>query len=253
MFVLMAATVVLVTVDLVRGGTEPQNDAQLVGASTPADGGEPILALPGTVQPTRKPDPKLPAPKVVPKRGSGSFTVAAGAGATVGAGKLLRYRVESENGSNEPPAVFAAAVDATLADPRGWTAAGEWSFRRVSSGPVDFVVRLATPDTVDRVCSAAGLDTAGYVSCRTGQFVMINLARWELAVPEYNGNIALYRNYVINHEVGHRLGHGHELCPGAGRPAPIMQQQTYGLKGCTQNGWPFINGHYISGPKTAAD
>jgi hypothetical protein len=71
--------------------------------------------------------------------------------------------------------------------------------------------------------------------------VILNLARWRLSVPEYvAGQVPLesYRQYMINHEVGHELGYGHEPCPGRGRPAPVMQQQTLGLYGCVANAWP---------------
>jgi len=50
----------------------------------------------------------------------------------------------------------------------------------------------------------------------------------------------VYRNYVINHEVGHELGHHHENCPKAGGPAPVMVQQTLDLGGC--QAWPFPSG-----------
>ncbi len=247
---MMAVTVVLVGVDFARGGSATVDPT--IRPTNPAAGAE--LALPQVVVPVvpsaGASASSSPAP-VVPKRGTGTFAIASGEMPRVGTGQLMTYRVESENGSGEPADTFASEVDATLSNPQSWTANGEWSFRRVSSGKVDFVVRLGTPDTVDKICGAAGLQTGGYVSCRTGQFVMINLARWELAVPEYKGNVALYRRYVVNHEVGHRLGHGHEACPGKGKLAPIMQQQTYGLGGCFANGTPFVNGEYVKGPPTA--
>lgn len=245
---MMAVTVTLVGVDFARGGSAKLDPSNLAKSVDGAELAPPVVPSPSS---TTLPKAPLSQPPKVPQRGSGKFIPATSEMRQVGTGKLMTYRVESEGGSNVDAEVFARAVDATLSDSKSWTADGKWAFRRVRAGKVDFVVRLATPYTVDKICGAAGLQTGGYVSCRTGESVMINLARWELAVPDYKGDVALYRRYVINHEVGHRLGHGHELCPGRGRLAPIMQQQTYGLNGCVANGWPFVNSQYVKGPPTS--
>ena len=54
------------------------------------------------------------------------------------------------------------------------------------------------------------------------------------------GNLANYRTMVINHETGHRLDHrdNETVCQQAGEPAPLMQQQSISLRGCTINEWP---------------
>jgi hypothetical protein len=158
-----------------------------------------------------------------------------------GTGPLRRFVVEVEDGAGVDGAAFAAAVEATLGDPRSWGAGGRLSFQRVgaddaAAGRYDFRVSLVSPGSMERWCPGAG--TEGYTSCRYGERAVINLARWETAVPDYQGDVPTYRQYVVDHEVGHWLGNGHQGCPGPGRPAPVMQQQTLGLDGCTANPWP---------------
>ena len=170
-------------------------------------------------------------------RGSGALAVVPGRGVRRGTGPLRRYTVEVEGGlAIDGPAV-AAAVERTLADRRSWGAGGRLSFQRVDSGPVAMRVTLASPRTTDRLC--APLRTAGIYSCASGKRAVVNLHRWENGAVAYRGRLADYRLYVVNHEVGHVLGHGHTSCPGPGRLAPIMVQQTKGVGRCVANPHPF--------------
>lgn len=154
-----------------------------------------------------------------------------------------------EDGSGVDPAAAAAQIQAILADPRGWTSDRHNGFQLVSSGAYDFTVKIATPDTVDSICGAGGLDTHGEVNCDVGPQVVVNLKRWNTGSPQFDGPIDEYRALIVNHEVGHRIGHGHETCPGRGKPAPAMMQQIYGLKGCVANAWPYSpTGGYLGGP-----
>ena len=85
--------------------------------------------------------------------------------------------------------------------------------------------------TYSRSCSAL-------YSCRVGRNVIINVDRWRSGARAFPGSLAQYRQMVLNHETGHWLGLGHASCPGRGRPAPVMQQQSKGMQGCTPNAWP---------------
>ncbi|GAA2485469.1 DUF3152 domain-containing protein [Winogradskya humida] len=196
-----------------------------------------------------------PRPETItyPAQGDARWRTAPAAGNTGGdKGTLLRYRVVVESdikGLNVRG--FADAVATTLNDPRGWTAGGTLRLRRVGPGDAyDFTIYLATPLTRDRLCES-GLDS--YTSCRNGDKVVLNVARWVKGVPDFGASLATYRQYMVNHEVGHRLGHGHELCGGRGDPAPVMQQQTLGLHGCTANPWPYLDGERYAGKPGAYD
>lgn len=200
----------------------------------------------------RKPAP--PARITYPAAGSGRFAIAAGeTAAPAGAkGPLLRYHVAVERDIHGITAgQFATAVTTTLRDPRSWTAGGEWRLQRVGTrDQADFTVRLVTPATRDSLCEGAA---DGYTSCRAHDDVVVNVARWVKGVPGYGASLTVYRQYVINHEVGHRLHQAHERCTGDGDPAPVMQQQTLGLHGCVANAWPFRNGERHRGPIGAYD
>ncbi|WP_329107010.1 DUF3152 domain-containing protein [Micromonospora sp. NBC_01699] len=212
-------------------------------------------SAPAVVQAPTPPLLRMPGP--VPQSGRDSFRYATGAGKVVGhAGTLRRYRVATEDGSGEDVKEFSSAVEEALGDPRSWTGSGQLRLQRVPDGSnYDFTVYLATADTAARMCAAGGTDIRiggkPYTSCRTPGKVIINLNRWMLSVDYLVAAklpLATYRLYVINHETGHQLGHGHEQCLGKGKPAPVMQQQTLFLNGCTVNPWPYLDGARYEGP-----
>ena len=201
----------------------------------------PVAVKPVKVKPERPRvivQPLQPVVPLVPATGSGRFTVATGAAAAPPPrSKLVRYTVEIENGLRLDPAAVSHTIDTTLADRRSWPAAG-FAFRRTGT-PGDLRILLATPGTVDKLC--APLDTGGEVSCRNEDLVVLNARRWVFGAASYGRNVAAYRQYLVNHEVGHFLGRGHVGCPVKGGPAPVMLQQTLGLQGCKPNPWPILS------------
>jgi hypothetical protein len=173
-------------------------------------------------------------------KGSGKLRVVPGRSAAPArtggrSGRVYQVRVEVEAGLDINRAAFAAYVLNTLNDKRSWTENGRRRFAR-TDGAADIRVVLASPETSAAICRP--LQTNGKLSCRHGDQAVLTMYRWIKAIPEYRGNHDGYRHYVINHEVGHVLGHGHEYCAGRGRMAPLMMQQTKGLKGCRPNPWP---------------
>lgn len=169
----------------------------------------------------------------VPQLASGHYAVVTGQDpARRGRGSVVRYLVEVERGLPFDRRDFAARVHATLNDPRGWA-----RFHRVDHGQVRLRVALSSPGLTDRQCLP--LNTGGDLSCWNGTRSVINAVRWVKGVPQYRGDLEAYRDYVISHEVGHGLGHGHAFCPGPGRLAPVMAQQSKTLGGCRPNPWPY--------------
>ena len=224
------------------------------GAELNATAGEAAAEAPSTQAP-RKPSHSLspspspsasPTPEVV-DRGNGEWTYAKAPkhSETFGSdGTTLRFNVAVEGDIEQDIDDFNEMVVDTLADERGWIAGKQWRFEQVGEGWADFTVYLASPQTRAELCAAD--DT--YTSCRNGNSVVINLERWLLGVPHWSRPLDEYRQYVVNHEVGHRLGEPHVVCPKSGTPSPVMAQQTIELRGCEPNAWPYVDGEYVTGP-----
>lgn len=205
-----------------------------VPSSIPAALGQPRGSAIEAARDTPTPEPYQDLP--VPERASGRFDMAAGTTNRTGTGPLVSYTVEIERGLLLGRRV-AQVVDDVLASPKGWTATEGASLQRVQAHP-DLRIRFASPETTDQLCSP--LDTNGRLSCRNGDLVVLNAWRWANGADTYAGNLRAYRQYMINHEVGHALGNAHASCTEPGQPASVMMQQTKGLDGCLPNPWPTI-------------
>ncbi|GHJ95224.1 hypothetical protein SNE510_47430 [Streptomyces sp. NE5-10] len=182
-------------------------------------------------------DPKL--------TGSGEFEAVPGLDKAPGSGQKYRYRVDVEKGLGLDAKLFARAIQQTLNDKRSWAGQGAMTFERISSGEPDFVITLASPGTTGAWCAKSGLDTTiDNVSCDSAstERVMINAFRWAQGAETFGPKaMYAYRQMLINHEVGHRLGHNHVSCRTPGALAPVMQQQTKSLDidgiACRPNPW----------------
>jgi hypothetical protein len=185
-----------------------------------------------------------------------------------GTSKVFRYTVEVENGIDPVPFggddAFARMIDQTLANPKGWTHNLQFAFIRVDETATetpDFRISLSSPATVRDGC---GYEFPLETSCYNPSFgpeaqprVFINEARWVRGAVPFEGDVGSYRQYVINHEVGHAIGYlRHESCDRQADLAPVMMQQTFSTadddaakfdpqwvrpdgKACRFNPWPY--------------
>ncbi|SDM07152.1 Protein of unknown function [Lentzea albidocapillata subsp. violacea] len=232
----LTALVVLDTV-------QPKAPATGAGGSTNA-AETPVTTpeVPPSELPAKKPDLKIPTAELpagpdFSQDGVGTFKVIAGSGPRVGeanAPKFRKYAIAIEDGVkpadyNDDPAAFARTVDGFLADPRSWIGTKQVALQRVEANQnPDFVVALTTTKTTHTLC---GKEIPFETSCwnPSTKRVIINVARWVRGAMVYGPDLAGYRTYVINHEVGHALGSGHAACAENGAPAPVMMQQTFGV------------------------
>lgn len=195
----------------------------------------------------------LPAGAEYTKTGSGTFRVLPGSAAAVGSGTLHKYSVEVENGvSGVDLGQYSSQVQSVLSDSRSWAGHSGVALQRVNAA-ADFRVTLVSSMTVRSLCGYdIPIETSCFVPRGTAgsdvNRVVINIARWVRGDAAYVGDLNAYHVYLINHEDGHALGHrhAHQCLPGG--LAPVMMQQTLGLRSaathkmCQANPWPYPNG-----------
>ena len=232
----LTALVVLDTVQPkspAAGGANTNNAAE-TPVSTPE---APPSEVPGKKPVLNIPTAELPPGPDFSQDGVGTWKPVPGSGPRIGeanAQKFRKYAIAIEDGVkpadyNDDATAFARTVDGFLSDPRSWIGTKTVALQRVEADQnPDFIVSLTSTKTTHTLC---GKEIPFETSCwnPASKRVIINVARWVRGAMVYGRDLAGYRNYVINHEVGHALGSGHAACPENGAPAPVMMQQTFGV------------------------
>lgn len=226
-----------------EAATDQARDVRGTGAAS-AQAGTSASPRVETLTYAQKMDKKYPLSATL--KGPDKFDAVPGVDKAPGKGRKYTYRVDVEQGLGLDGTLFAEAVQKTLNDKRSWAHNGARTFERIYSGKPDFVITLASPGTTAKWCAKSGLDTTeDNVSCDSAatERVLINAYRWAQGSSTYGDKMYAYRQMLINHEVGHRLGYGHVTCDKDGELAPVMQQQTKFLDHdgihCLANPWPY--------------
>ena len=185
------------------------------------------------------PEPKATQPewykKQVAAEQAAAQAAARASAPSRGGGRTFTYTIGTKGTTRSDLAEFSAQANETLNSSRGWAQLGV-NFKQVSSGGM-FNLILSEASQVPTFSSGCSAQW----SCRVGVSVIINDDRWQGGTTAWNnagGGIRDYRHMVINHEVGHWLGHGHIPCSAPGAYAPLMLQQSIDLGGCRFNPWP---------------
>lgn len=244
--VVMVAAALLTSIALQGGAgtTDGPPTTSPTAGPTSTDSGTPPAASPSSPRaesdpkPAQSPTGRAPA-ATIPSSGPNTYVVTRQTtGPTSNRGRLVRVSVAIETGLPLSSDQVGLQIMSTLSDRRSWGARGAVRFQLIADPhAADLVVYVTTPRTTDRLC--APLKTHGELSCQQHKRVVLNAARWVAGSPTYGTNLSAYRDYLVNHEVGHYLGHGHVNCKRPGATANVMVQQSKSLAGCKANPWPY--------------
>jgi len=128
----------------------------------------------------------------------------------------------------------------TLNDPRGWYSLGYKFVER--SKNYDFLIKKKTTGEINNETKSMSLHNLsvtfkGYFETTE---VWINRENWNSVPINFTGTHKEYRQYLVQHEIGHVLGYDH-VTYRVGRKCPVMYQQTKGTLKCKPNPWIFYD------------
>ncbi|MFT4088089.1 MAG: DUF3152 domain-containing protein [Gordonia sp. (in: high G+C Gram-positive bacteria)] len=267
--VMVVLTIVLLVVTITDDGSgksdqkhdKVSNDARNTEITKET---KPVGAPTGDIAAAALPAGALPDGPPYSETGQQTFRVVKGTTPKVGTGnEVYTYTVEVERGLDAKDyggdQAFAKMVDTTLANPKSWIGDDKVAFRRIDKGEPDLRISLTSAGTAKELC---GYQIKLATSCfyPPKKRVTLNEARWIRGAQAFAGDDVAYRQYLVNHEVGHGIGYEHHKpCEENGALAPIMMQQTFGTANsdimaldpdmkanrsyvCRPNAWPFPNG-----------
>ncbi len=211
----------------------------------------------------------------VATKGDGKISVVSGIGSPVkGNGDVRWVSVAVEDGVKVNASVFKSYVIATLNANRGWGTGHSVQFV-ATDGVADYRIVLASPYTAKVLCpdphlakpagsfleasptptptptptpspSATVSPSASASpdavldspwSCAQDGVIVISSYDWTAGYPAYGTDFAGARAYMLNHDLGHLLGHEDVECKG--KLADVMVVQDAKLPdGCKANPWP---------------
>ena len=208
----------------------------------------------------------------VTTKAAGTISVVPGIGSpAAGAGDVRWVSVAVEDGVTIDAAAFKAYVISTLDANKGWGTGHAVQFVS-TDGVADYRIVLASPYTAKVLCpdphltkpagsfveaspsptptpkkpAAAATSTVSPSpgaavdspwSCAQDGVIVISSYDWTAGFLAYATDYAGSRAYILNHHLGHLLGHNDVACAGGRADVMVVQEATL-PDGCTVNPWP---------------
>ncbi len=185
--------------------------------------------------------------KIMTKNSSKMFNPTAG---------NIKYHIDQKGSFTD---FDISKVDKIIQDSRGWRSAG-WTFSPVEAKQgegVDVIIYCKKREEMGQLFPQAhllGLSVTDMGS--RPKKIYLDETNWNNVPKGFEGSLQEYRQYVVQHEMGHVLDYPHQLpdgtkgevdnegkhngepVKGVHSPCPVMYQQTKGTKGrCRMNPW----------------